>query len=91
MELQDKIESLFQELNFETVIVNGTQLLLHGDTYYKITFVKGLNSYVIEFASSYDEAVNNMFEDGDVYPSSLGEDKLISELRHDLINFYMNE
>jgi len=91
MELQGKIESLFQELNFETVIVNSTQLLLFGGTYYKITFVKGLNSYVIEFARSYDEAVKNIFEDGDVYPLSLGGDKLISELRHDLINYYMNK
>lgn len=89
MELQEKIESLFQELNFERVIVNGTSLLFHGGNYYKITFVKGLNSYVIEFARSYDEAVKNMFEDGDVYPISLGEDKLINELRDDLINFYM--
>ncbi|WP_188067670.1 hypothetical protein [Brevibacillus brevis] len=90
MDLHEKIEFLFQELNFERVILNGTPLLLHGGTYYKITFVKGLNAYVIEFAS-YDEAVKNMFEDGDVYPISLGEDKLISELRHDLINYYINE
>ncbi|MDR5002779.1 MULTISPECIES: hypothetical protein [Brevibacillus] len=91
MGLQKKIESLFQELKFERVIINGIPLLLYGGTYYKITFVKGLDSYVIEFASTYDEAVKNMFEDGDIYPVSLGEEELISELRHDLIKFYMNE
>ncbi|MFC9775342.1 hypothetical protein [Paenibacillus chitinolyticus] len=91
MELQKKIEALFQELKFEKVIVNGIPLLFHGGVYYKITFVKGLNSYVIEFANSYDEALKNMFEDGDLYPISLSEDKLIDELRHDLIKFYINE
>lgn len=77
-------------MNFEKAIVNGSTLLFHSGTYYKITFVKGLNSYVLEFASSYDEAVRNMFEDGDVYPISLGEDQLINELRHDLIKYYIN-
>ncbi|NUU74529.1 hypothetical protein [Paenibacillus xylanilyticus] len=91
MELKEKIESLIQELNFEKVYVSGTPLLLRDGIYYKITFVEGLNSYVIEFASSYDEAVKNMFEDGDIYPISLGEDQLICQLRHDLKKFYLNE
>lgn len=91
MELEKKIEALFIELKFEKVIVNGIPLLLNGGTYYKITFVKGLKSYVIEFANSYDEAVNNVFEDGDVYPISLSEDELIDKLRHDIINYYINE
>ncbi len=90
MELQKKIEDLFKELKFEKVIVNGTSLLLHSGIYYKITFIKGLKSYVIEFANSYDEAVNNVFEDGDLYPISLSEDELIDKLRHDIVNYYIN-
>lgn len=84
------MSALFQELNFEKVIVNGSTLLFHSGFYYKITLVKGLNSYVLEFANSYDEAVKNRFEDGDVYPISLGEDELINELRHDLLKYYIN-
>lgn len=84
------MSALIQELNFEKAIVNGSTLLLHSGIYYKITLVKGLNSYVLEFATSYDEAVKNMFEDGDVYPISLGEDQLINELRHDLLKYYIN-
>ncbi len=84
------MSALIQELNFEKVIVNGSTLLFYSGIYYKITLVKGLNSYVLEFATSYDEAVKNMFEDGDVYPISLGEDQLINELRHDLLKYYIN-
>lgn len=71
-------------------MVNGNTLLFHSGIYYKITFVKGLNSYVLEFATSYDDAVKNMFEDGEVYPISLGEDQLVNELRHDLLKYYIN-
>lgn len=91
MEIQEKIDNLFQELKFEEkVLVNGTPLLLYGGTYYKITFVKGLRSFVIEFANSYDEASNTVFEDGDLYPISLKEDELIDKLRHDILKYYIN-
>ena len=90
MELKKKIEALFQQLSFDKVNVNGIPLFLKGGIYYKVTFVKGLNSYVIEFANSYDEAVNNVFEDGDLYPISMSKDELINKLRHDLTNYYIN-
>ncbi|MDK8193131.1 hypothetical protein QP794_23875 [Paenibacillus sp. UMB7766-LJ446] len=91
MELQKKIDSLIHELNFERVTVNGISMLHYNGSYYKISFIKGLNSYVIEFANNYDEAKKNLFEDGDVYPVSLGEDRLISELHHDLNKYYLNK
>lgn len=91
MEIQKRIDSLIQDLKFERINVNGIPLLFYNGVYYKITFVKGLDSYVIEFAKSYDEAIKNMFEDGDVYPVSLGEDQLISQLHHDLIKYYFNK
>ncbi len=51
-----------------------------GCIYYKVTFVKGLKSYVIEFANSYEEAGNNVFEDCDSYPILLNEVELIDIL-----------
>ncbi|MFE3573963.1 hypothetical protein [Lysinibacillus sp. NPDC059133] len=90
MELKKKIESLFEELGFKKVRVNSTTLFLHSGIYYKVTFIKGLKSYVIEFANSYDEANNNVFEDGDLYSMSMNEDELIKKLRHDLVNYYIN-
>ena len=91
MELQQKIEEVFQELNFDKLILNGDSLMLHNGIYYKVTFVKGLKAYVIEFANNYDEAVNNVFEDGDIYPVSLGENELLSKLRDDLKKYYLND
>lgn len=91
MELQKKIDALIQNLEFERVHLNGIPLLKYNNSYYKISYIEGLNSYVIEFAKSYDEATKNMFEDGDVYPLSLGEDKLINEMHHDLIKYYLNK
>lgn len=90
MELKKKIESLFVELGFEKVSINSTPLFLQGDIYYKVTFIKGLKSFVIEIANSYDEAINNVFEDGDLYSMSMNEDELIGKLRHDLVNYYIN-
>lgn len=89
MVLEKKVEVLFRELNFEKVSVNGTELFLQGGIYYKISFVKGLKSYIIEFANSNYDAVNNVFEDGDLYPTSMDEDELIDNLRQDLINYYI--
>ncbi|WP_372010375.1 hypothetical protein NBRC13296_06780 [Paenibacillus chitinolyticus] len=90
MELEKKINALFQELNFEKVSVSGNPLFLLNGLYYRITLVKGLKSYVIECADSYDKAVKNIFEDCDLYPISLNETELIDDLRHDLLKYYMN-
>ncbi|MGE6577827.1 hypothetical protein ACQKFM_23275 [Paenibacillus xylanexedens] len=90
MELQKKIDSLIQDLNFERVSVNDIPLLLYEGRYYKISLIKDFNSYVIEFAKNYDEALKGLFEDGDVYPISFGEVKLVSELHCDLIKYYLN-
>ncbi|SEG78728.1 hypothetical protein [Paenibacillus sp. UNC499MF] len=88
MELETKIDALFQELNFEKVSVSGTPLFLHNGLYIKITLVRGLKSYVVESADSYDKAAKNVFEDSDLYSISLNEDELIDKLRHDLLNYY---
>ena len=90
MDLRKKIEELFQELDFEKINVNGISLFSQGGSYYRVTFVEGLNSYVIEYSNSYNEAINNVFEDGDLYPISMCEDELIDKLRDDLVNYYIN-
>lgn len=90
MELQQKIEEIFLDLKFEKVVINGDNLMMNSGIYYKITFVKGLKSYIIEYANSYDEAANNVFEDGDIYPISLGEVGIINKLTDDLTKYYLN-
>ncbi len=90
MNLQSKIESIFLELNFKQVIVNGEKLFEHKGHFHTVSFVSGLNSFVIESASNLSEAEKNVFEDSGVYPLSLGEEVLLREIRSDLIKFYIN-
>jgi len=88
--IRERIYALLEELSFKKTIINGVGLYSYDECYYKITYIKRYNSYVIEYANNYDEAVKNVFWDGDWYPISLG-NALIDELRHDLVNFYMDE
>ena len=88
--LKERIENLFEELGFNKVTINGNILYAHSDAYYKITYIDGYKSFVIEYAESYDDALKNIFWDGDWYPLSLGEDSLILKLRSDLEEFYLS-
>ena len=87
--IKERIEILLEELGFKKVNVNGNILYLYRGCYYKVTYIKGLKSFVIECASNYDEAQNNVFEDGDLYPISLGENALLDKLRSDLVKYYI--
>ncbi|GAV15277.1 hypothetical protein [Paenibacillus sp. NAIST15-1] len=82
--IEKKIEGLFRELQFEKEILNNTNVFVRDGKYCRVTFIKTLESYVIEYADSYDEAEKNLFEDGDLFPVSLGEDELINRMRYEI-------
>ncbi|MEQ7053735.1 hypothetical protein ABN764_24155 [Paenibacillaceae sp. P-4] len=82
--IEKKIEGLFRELQFEKEILNNTNVFVHDGKYCRVTFIKTLESYVIEYADSFDEAEKNLFEDGDLFPLSLGEDELINRMRYEI-------
>jgi len=84
--IENKIEALLKELNFEKETINNVLVFTRNGKYCKVTFIKKLESYVIEYADSYDEAEKNLFEDGDLYPISLDEDELINKMRKELVN-----
>ncbi|AGF57463.1 hypothetical protein [Clostridium saccharoperbutylacetonicum] len=88
--IREKIYALLGEMGFEKTFINGIGLYSYAECYYKITYIERYSSYVIEYASNYDEAVKNVFWDGDWYPISLG-DALFDKLRYDLVNFYMHK
>jgi hypothetical protein len=64
--IEKKLEVVFEELGFEKATVNGTLFYLHCTSYYKITYVEGLKSFVIECADDYSAVEKNVFEDGDL-------------------------
>lgn len=84
--IENKIISLFKELNFKEEVINKSIVYEFEGRYLKLTFINKLKSYVIEYADSYDEASKNLFEDGDLYPITMDEDELISKLRNEIIN-----
>lgn len=85
-----RIYNLLEELGFKKEVINGVELYSYDKCYYKITYIERFKSFVIEYADSYDDAIKNMFWDGDLYSISLGEN-LIDELRNDLFRFYINK
>lgn len=84
--IENKIISLFKELNFKEEVINNSILYEYEGRYLKLTFINQLKSFVIEYADSYDEAKKNLFEDGDLYSITMDEEELISKMRNEIIN-----
>jgi len=83
-----KINNLLKELGYKIVEIDGKELYCHEGSYFKITYIDNFKAYVVEYANSYENAKNNVFEDGDIYPIALGEIGLIEKLKADLISYY---
>lgn len=80
-ETETKIISLLKELNYKEIIINNTVVYTSKGKYLKLTFIRSLKSYVLEYADSYDEAEKNLFEDGDLFPLTMNEAELLMEIR----------
>lgn len=90
MDIIDQIYLLFAKAGFEKIIVDE-QLLFHKNNWYhRVTFVKGLNSYIIELSEGMENVTQNRFEDSDIYPLSLNEN-LLSTIYNDLVQYYSQD
>lgn len=87
-EISTKIDNVLRELGFEIIEIDGKGLYHHKGNYYKFTYIDDFKAYVIEYANNYEEAKNNVFEDGDTYSIDLGENEFIEKLKADLIKYY---
>lgn len=76
----------FKELNFNEEVINNSIVYEYEGRYFKISFINQLKSFVIEYADSYNEAIKNLFEDGDLYSITMDEEELISKIRDEIIN-----
>ena len=86
--LLKKIDESFIRHGFIKEIVNGRTNYVRNGKYRKVTYVEGLQGFVIEYADSLHEAQKNLYEDGDVYPLSL-KSSLIGLLEKDIIKFML--
>ncbi len=87
--IQWRIEKLFIELNFKPTFINNEIVYQYNENYYKLTYIKGLQCFVIESAESFEDAQKNLYEDCDLYPITL-EESLIRVLEDDLKKYYIN-
>lgn len=86
--IDQKINILIEELGFEKCILDDNKMYKYHQSYYKLTFLNTFQAYIIEYALTVEEAENNRFEDGDLYPISLQE-QFIDTVRSDLLKYYM--
>ena len=84
----NKIENIFKEQGFESKNINDNNYYFNDNGYYKMTYLSKINSFVIEYAENYNEVINNLFEDGDIYSLNNGEDEFFEKLQKDLIKYY---
>lgn len=87
-EISSKIDNVLRELEFEIIEIDGKELYHHKGNYYKFTYIDDFKAYVIEYANSYEDAKNNVFEDGDTYSIDLDKNEFIQKLKADLIEYY---
>lgn len=87
----DKIERLFINLGFCPIIINNVKFMRYKECYCKIAFLKDWSAFVIESADNIQDAKKGVLEDGDLYYTDISETELLSQLKSDLINYYMNE
>ncbi|MPN44886.1 hypothetical protein SDC9_192453 [bioreactor metagenome] len=59
-----------------------------NETYFKVEYLTEINHFVIETASYMQEARLNLFEDEDLYSTTLNNEELIESIRKDLIKYY---
>jgi hypothetical protein len=87
-DIRTKIYSAFKELGYDIVEIEGKKLYHRNGSYYRLTYIEAFRAYVIEYANSYEEAKNNVFEDGDTYSIDLEESEFIEKLKSDLLKYY---
>ena len=92
-QLKSKTADVFVKLGFIPTYIGLEKTYEYKGVYHKLTFLSGLGGmdfFVIECASSYDDACKNVYEDCDLLPLSWGEKELLIQFENILIEYYMN-
>lgn len=57
---------------------------IEGDGFYRLTYINSFRSFVVEFAETFDEAINCHYEDGNLYTIEMSPEKMVEEFRKTL-------
>ena len=83
----DKIKAMLMEYGFEKVnVINPyrtTENFVHGNLYCIPQYIEHLG-FLIEYASSCEEAKNHGHEDGEVFPLAMGEIVILEGLKKEI-------
>ena len=89
--MKSKAGEIFEKLGFTPTYIGLEKNYERKRAYHKLTFLRTFNCFVIEWASSYEEACMNVYEDTDLLPPfSLGEEEVLLELENTLIKYYLD-
>ena len=83
-----KMENVFLKAGFEWQIINDERYLVYRENFCQITYVHGLQAYVIEATNNRREAENGVLEDGELYPDDMPEQELLRILAEDIRELY---
>lgn len=83
--LLKQIDNLFLELGFSKISINNKITYFKEEEYIRVDYINGFESFVLEYAQGIEEALNNVFEDGDLYPIKLGINEIIEMMKIDLL------
>ena len=84
---RQKIEEIFLSFGFEKIIIRGKMNYEHNGKYRRIDYHPALG-FIVEYAESLQDAQQNLYEDGDLYPLSL-EENLIAYFKEDVIKYML--
>lgn len=86
-ELVRKMEKMLLDMGFQEVILTNPyrseKNYVLGNLYCIPQYVAGLG-FLIEYATSYHEAVTHGHEDGDAFPVSFDEEEILKELEKEV-------
>ena len=86
-EIYSQIDDLFTGIkHIKKILINDRTNYVYKECFYRINFVNGLG-FIIEYAGSFQEAIRNLYEDGDIFPLSLGKN-LVKTMKEDMIKCY---
>jgi len=83
--IRKQVRDVFVKCGFRIVLVNYCENYVWKEKYRKVAFAESLG-LIIEYAETYEDAKNNLYEDGFIYPFSLKMD-LIQKLSSDIIKY----
>jgi len=86
-----KMEKVFLDLGFQTEYIGekNEKYMHYNNCYCKISYLESLSACVIESADCLEDVVRGVLEDGELYLLDNSEAEILSKLRQDLKNYYM--